>query len=135
VALAGFGGSTAVVPSSLLHAPADSRYALPTGYTVFRSAADAQASVAKPIANLAEPLHVIARSVPGFDSFTGHRFSGTVIGTNKTGQKITATSSEASIADGNLTVKVDTIDAPQDEIPVLRWAVTHLQSAGRLAAP
>jgi hypothetical protein len=171
VALAGFGGSSAVVPSSLLHALADSHYALPAGYTsaksgvvnerggnsvgavtiqvqgpkqhglryngivyytVFRSAADAQASVGKPIVGPTQTLHVIARSVPGFSSFPGYRFSGTVIGTNKAGQKTTLTSSEASIADGSVVVLVDTINAPQDEIPVLRSAVAHLQSAERL---
>jgi len=174
VALAGFGGSSAVVPSSLLHALADSHYALPSGYTsakslgvvnerggssvgavtiqiqgpkqhglryngivyytVFTSTADAQAAAAKPIGGPTEMLHVIARSVPGFGSFPGYRFSGTVIGTSKAGTKITDTSSEASIADGNVSVVVDTINAPQDEIPVLRSAVAHLQSADRLAA-
>jgi hypothetical protein len=102
-------------------------------YTVLRSAADARAAVAKPIAGPTETLHLIAHSVPGFGSLQGYRFSGTVIATNPAGQKLTETSSEASIADGNVAVLVETINAPQDEIPVLRSAVAHLQSADRLA--
>ena len=100
---------------------------------MFRSAADAKAAAARPIGGPTETLHVVARSVPGFSSFPGFRFSGTVIGTNKAGRKTTLTSSEASIADGSVAVLVQTINAPQDEIPVLRSAVAHLQSAERLA--
>ncbi|MGH2850623.1 MAG: hypothetical protein ACRDLP_08410 [Solirubrobacteraceae bacterium] len=103
-------------------------------YTVFRASSDAAAVVTRPIGGPTAALHLIAHSVPGLGSLPGARFSGTVIGRNRAGKAITNTFSEASIADGNVAVKVVTIDAAQDELPVLRSAITHLTSAQQPAS-
>ena len=100
-------------------------------YSVFRTTAYAQAAIAKPIVGPTFTMHEIARSVPGFTS--GTRFSGTVIASNEAGKAITETATEAAITDGDVAIQVLTVNAPQDELPVLRSAVAHLQSADRLA--
>jgi hypothetical protein len=103
-------------------------------YSVFLSPAGARAGLAKPTVARRETVHLLARSVPGFGSFTGYRYGGTAIATDRARTTVINAVSEAAIAHGSVVVAVRTLDAPEDEIPVLRSAVMHLEGATRLAA-